>query len=82
MEYYIEPNKDTVKYRGAVVLSSLQKAVAGYIEIVYLRNSIMIVNEEGYVKNLEYNQVASDIARMPIYGNAVWLTEESRGKLK
>ena len=41
-------------------LKELQKAVGGYIEIVRLSNNIvMVVNEEGWLRGLEFNKAAS-----------------------
>lgn len=43
-------------------LSELQSFVEGYIEIVDLRDGkIMIVNEEGKLKNLPFNHAATKI---------------------
>jgi hypothetical protein len=54
-------------------LADLQKHVGGYIEIIRLENDFsMVVNEEGLLEGLEYNQIASEIAAPHhIVGNAV-----------
>lgn len=45
-------------------LKELNEFVGGYIEIVYLYNSeIMVVNEEGKIKNLPLNEKATNIVR-------------------
>ena len=59
-------------------LSELQDFVEGYIEIVNLRDGkIMVVNEEGKLKNLPFNHAATKIYaethfdREVIVGNAL-----------
>lgn len=56
-------------------LEEIQKAVGGYIESVSLplRDSVMIVNEEGLLLGLKINIIASEIANQPIVGNALIL---------
>lgn len=63
---YVSP-KDNKKF----TLKELQDFVGGYIEIVAVKDSaltqgnIMIVNEEGKLKDLDLNQIAT-----AIYGNS------------
>ena len=42
-------------------LSDAQKFVGGYVEVVRLNNGILIVNEEGKIKQLDYNEPASKL---------------------
>lgn len=45
-------------------LDEMQKIVGGDIELVYLNDTeIMVVNEEGKIDGLEYNDVATSIFR-------------------
>lgn len=45
-------------------LAELQKIVGGYIEILFLDNNMcMVLNEEGKLNNLPFNQTASSIAK-------------------
>lgn len=44
-------------------LEELQKIVEGYIELVYLNERIMVINEEGKFKELPYNAKATDLYR-------------------
>lgn len=44
-------------------LEELQKFVGGYIEIVYLDDSLMVVNEEGKLMGLELNRAATNLYR-------------------
>ena len=44
-------------------LTEMQKFVGGYIEVVYLgKESMMIIDEEGKIKEKPINQEATDIA--------------------
>ena len=46
-------------------LAELQKIVGGYIEVVYLSDTqIMIVNEEGKLNDLDFNSSATLAVRM------------------
>lgn len=45
-------------------LDEMHEFVEGYIEVVYLDNGqLMVVNEEGKLKGLPYNPVATEVAR-------------------
>ena len=74
MKYLITPENGASLYAGSLDLEDLQHAVDGYIELVYFQNAIMIVNEEGLIKQLPFNTVASSMAYRTIVGNAVLLT--------
>jgi hypothetical protein len=53
-------------------LDDLQQVVGGYIELVYLPDSkIMVVDEEGLLKWLPINREASLLAQRPIVGDVV-----------
>lgn len=53
-------------------LHALQSIVGGYIECVRLTDdAAMLVDEEGVLKGLQRNEVASLIASRPIVGTAV-----------
>ena len=53
-------------------LREVQKMVGGYVEVVYLRDGrIMLVDEEGLLKQLPINRAASLMAGRPIVGNAL-----------
>jgi aspartate oxidase len=57
-------------------LTTLQKAVGGYIETVAVQGDdslILLVNEDGRRLNLPYNPQASELAQRHIVGNAVLL---------
>lgn len=52
-------------------LHALQEAVGGYIETVTLRGGVMIVDEEGLLKEYPHNDLASLIIGCHIYGTAL-----------
>lgn len=53
-------------------LEELQEAVKGYIELIYLSgNRVMVVNEEGRLKKLSNNLLASFEAKRQIVGDVV-----------
>lgn len=54
-------------------LESLQAAVDGYIEVVTLvpGRAVMIVNEEGLLRGLSPNPIASAVANTQIVGTAI-----------
>ena len=60
-------------------LEELQTAVDGYIEIVNLMDShlVLVVNEEGLRRNLPVNDKASDIAGRLIVGDSLLCPVES-----
>ena len=51
-------------------LEELKKFVGGYIEIVYLDDSLMVVNEEGKLMGLELNMAATNL-----YGHYIGVGE-------
>lgn len=56
----------------AYELDELHKAVGGYIQIVYTRfGNMMVVDEEGLIKEKPFNIAASEIAGIDIVGDAV-----------
>ena len=58
----IEPNNGT-----DFQLEELQKIVGGFIEIADLRNGqIMIINEEGKIMSLPYNERATELYRKKV----------------
>lgn len=52
-------------------LAEMQKLVGGWIERIPIRGGEMYVDEEGLLKNLPYNDAASEIAVRPLVGNAL-----------
>ena len=53
-------------------LKNLQNLVGGYIETVPIsEDSVMIVDEEGMLKNYQHNDLASYISGVHIYGTAL-----------
>lgn len=54
-------------------LEQMQEAVGGYIEFVRITSdgAMMVVNEEGLLKKLPYNKVASIMANQTIVGDVL-----------
>lgn len=66
---------DVLKVEGDQ-LSSLQKAVGGYIELVGVPadpDLVLVVDEEGRLKDKPVNMVASEIALQPLVGDMVMM---------
>ena len=81
-EHYDPQNKD-----GIYKLDELKSIVNGYIEVVVLdrysnnENLIMIVNEEGLLKDLPVNLFASQIAQKHIVGDVLVCKSNSTGDI-
>lgn len=58
-------------------LEALQQAVGGHIEVVHLPidGDLLIVDEEGLIKDREPNKVASLLAQQPIVGDVLIVSE-------
>lgn len=68
----IEPGKPIEIIDVKNKLRALQLQVGGYIETVPLsEDSVMIVDEEGMLKQYPHNDLASYISRRHIYGTAL-----------
>lgn len=69
----IEPGQEPELIDIANNLESLQRQVGGYIECVTLApgHVEMIVNEEGWLLDLPFNELASVISRHQIVGTAI-----------
>ena len=53
-------------------LEELQTAVGGYIELVYLpNNEVLVVDEEGMIKEKLFNKKISEMIMTPIVGNVL-----------
>tara|TARA_B100001057_G_scaffold143322_1_gene143017 strand:+ start:5002 stop:5250 length:249 start_codon:yes stop_codon:yes gene_type:complete len=57
-------------------LEQMQKAVGGYIEPVYTNNKVVVVDEEGLLKNLPLNIEVSALVGKMIVGNAIVFTHK------
>lgn len=57
---------------GSYTLQQMQGVVGGLIELVGSADGrTLVVNEEGLLKGLEYNQEASNLAGFPIMGTVL-----------
>ena len=52
-------------------LKKMQKLVQGYIEFIYIKDKILIVNEEGLLDQLPPNIEASRIYGKPLVGDVI-----------
>ena len=53
-------------------LEKMQELVGGYIEIIYLNDDkVLIVNEEGLILQLPFNQRASGIFKSKLVGDII-----------
>jgi len=65
----------------ADTLKQKQDAVGGYIGVVYSNaDKVLIVNEEGMMRDLPLNEKASEIAGHPIAGDVICLDREDYHK--
>lgn len=72
-------SKRTVEPRNGLdfTLGELQKLVDGYIEVVRTsEDNILVVNEEGLLRDLKLNMVASALAGKYIVGPAVYMPSD------
>jgi hypothetical protein len=74
------PNKkEKIKLDGS--LKQRQRLVDGYIEYVALKDGgCLIVNEEGRVVGLPFNQIASNLAGRIITGDVILLSKKEKLK--
>lgn len=72
----LKTNGKVVDNVKAKTLEQKQKLVGGYIGLVRLDNSYMIVNEEGDILKLPKNKRASHIANIDLTGDVIHVTGE------
>lgn len=58
----------------SATLEQMQKAVGGYIEPVYTHDKVVVVDEEGLLKNLPLNIEVSAMVGKMIVGDAIVFT--------
>lgn len=71
---YTPPQDETNGQERQASLATLQAAVGGYIEAVAVpgdENLVLLVNEDGLLRQLPSNPWASAVALHPIVGDAV-----------
>jgi hypothetical protein len=69
----IDGTEHNIEGEEPLSLEFMQKTVGGYIEMVYPEdpNLIMVVDEEGQLKQKLYNKKASAIAGQTIVGDVI-----------
>lgn len=60
----------------AKTLAQMQQAVGGWIEPIYINNKVILVNEEGLIMNLDYNETASKLCGLTLVGDVLVLTRK------
>ena len=64
-------------------LEDAQAFVEGWVEPVGLPNGdLLLINEEGVMRGLPVNEIASVIARQPILGNAMVIKKDALKDMK
>lgn len=62
--FSVDNSIKALEFKGShVTLEEMQQCVGGYIELVYLNDGmVLVVNEEGLIHNLPYNERATNTA--------------------
>lgn len=74
----IKPCGQVEERMGDITLAQAQEEVGGHIETVLLRSGMLLVDEGGFRKRADHNDVASAVASRVIVGTAVLLTGGSK----
>lgn len=80
----VNAQRETLTLEGLTefeILRALQNAVGGYFTVLRLRDGrVMVTNEEGDIKNLPYNSLASGLAGDKIVGDVVVMSDADMRK--
>tara|TARA_Y100000361_G_scaffold50495_1_gene43920 strand:- start:813 stop:1052 length:240 start_codon:yes stop_codon:yes gene_type:complete len=71
MAQLIKTDGTIVKDVAVETLQQQQQLVDGYIEYVYQGDKVFIVNEEGYLRSMDFNPKASEMSGRPLVGDVV-----------
>ena len=71
MAQLIKTDGTIVKDVAVETLEQQQQLVDGYIEYVYQGDKVFIVNEEGYLRSMDFNPKASERSWRPLVGDVV-----------
>lgn len=71
MAQLIKTDGTIVKDVAVETLEQQQQLVDGYIEYVYQGDKVFIVNEEGYLRSMDFNPKASEMSGRPLVGDVV-----------
>ena len=74
MAKLIKANGEVIENYPSSTLAQMQEAVKGFIEPVYTHDNVALVNEEGLLRSLPYNEKASQIMNHSIVGDVLLLT--------
>jgi len=78
----LRPNGTQESHPYPTTLDGWQKLVGGYIEVVERQGLILVVNEEGLLRELSPNIQASFLVGQPIVGDAVLLQGEALSRFR
>ena len=59
-------------------LEQAQAIIGGWVEMIYVGDMQVLVDEEGLLKQLPINEKASDMFGRPLYGPVLVLENEAR----
>ena len=71
MAQLIKTDGTIVKDVAVETLEQQQQLVDGYIEYVYQGDKVFIVNEEGYLRSMDFYPKASEMSGRPLVGDVV-----------
>ena len=71
MAQLIKTDGTIVKDVAVETLEQQQQLVDGYIEYVYQGDKVFIVNEECYLRSMDFNPKASEMSGRPLVGDVV-----------
>ena len=76
MAKLIKADGEVIENYPCSTLVQMQKAVDGFIEAVYSKENVALVNEEGLLRSLPYNEKASQIMNHSVVGDVLLMTWE------
>ena len=76
MARLIKADGKTIDNYECAGLEAKQKAVGGYIEPVYTRQWVILVNEEGHLQTLPLNIEVSALCGRVLVGDALVMTHQ------
>ena len=74
MAKLIKTNGEVIENYPSSTLVQMQDAVGGFIQPVYTHDNVALVNEEGLLRSLPYNEKASEIMNHNIVGDVLLMT--------
>jgi len=78
----LSPNGSSSEVDYPSNLKGFQTLVGGYIELVYAKKKVFVVNEEGIPMGLEHNPKASEMAKQHLVGTVLLLEGPALARFK